>query len=444
MSKYLLTTLPTNDLGLPARSLPIAQELRKRGHQVTFCNPAQAPSRLISGAGFDNLLPNRYLLLLTGDVSLKQIARFLTWQHRGQNVRILLSLIRHMSKASTAEIWDTDHFMYLLGMWNERFIRVNVEALIEVIRTWEPDAIVDFWNPFACIAARASHKPLITVIQPDMHPQSQGFIWWKKRPPLDLQPSPVLATNQVLADYHLPLIEKIADLLVGDMTLVLGLPEMDPLPETARVTYIGAVLWQKPEDRLPAWIEDLDREQPVIWLYPGNLQYMRGYRTFGDSAVVLEACIEALADEAVQVILTTGYHPLPRRFVPLPSNFRHEPYVPGLAMAEKSDLLIHHGGYASSQMGLYAGKPALILPTFSERESNARRIAAQGAGDYIVPQIDATGRKKWLSAQEVRTRLFNILSDASYAENAKRIGERMKACGGAAEAARLIEKSLPG
>jgi len=77
MSKYLFTTLPTNDLGLPARSLPIAQELRKRGHQVTFCNPAQAPTRLISGAGFDNLLPNRYLLLLTGDVSLKQIARFL-------------------------------------------------------------------------------------------------------------------------------------------------------------------------------------------------------------------------------------------------------------------------------------------------------------------------------------------------------------------------------
>lgn len=78
MPQYLLTTLPTNDLGLPSRSLPIAQELRNRGHRVTFCNPAQAPSRLISEAGFDNLLPNRYLLLLSGEISSKSIAHLLT------------------------------------------------------------------------------------------------------------------------------------------------------------------------------------------------------------------------------------------------------------------------------------------------------------------------------------------------------------------------------
>lgn len=344
-----------------------------------------------------------------------------------------------MSKFSTAEIWNTDHFMYPLGMWHEEFIRVNVNALMEIIGDLDPDVIVDFWNPFASIAARASHKPLITIIQADMHPQSQGFIWWKEQPAPDLPLSAVLATNRVLADYRLPPIEKIADLLVGDMTLVLGSPETDPLPETAEVTYIGPVLWQKQEQKLPTWIEDLDRERPVIWLYPGTLQYIRGYRTFGDSAVVLQACIEALGNEEVQVVLTTGYHPLPRRFVPLPPNFYHEPYLPGLAMAERSDLLIHHGGYTSSQIGLYAGKPALIIPTFSERESNARRIAALRAGDYLVPQIDATGRKKQLSAQEVRSKVFNLLSDPSFAENAQRIGEKMKAYGGAAEAARLIE-----
>ncbi|MBN1810469.1 MAG: hypothetical protein JXA14_01385, partial [Anaerolineae bacterium] len=127
------------------------------------------------------------------------------------------------------------------------------------------------------------------------------------------------------------------------------------------------------------------------------------------------------------------------RFVPLPPNFRHELYVPGLAMAERSDLLIHHGGYGSCQIGLYTGTPALIIPTYSERESNARRIAAQGAGDYVVPKSDITGRKKQVSAEEVRTKVFNILSDASFTENARRISERMRAYGGASEAARLIE-----
>lgn len=81
----------------------------------------------------------------------------------------------------------------------------------------------------------------------------------------------------------------------------------------------------------------------------------------------------------------------------------------------------------------------MIIPTYSERESNARRIAAQGAGDYVLPTSDITGRKKQVSSAEVRTKVFNILSDGSFAENAKRIGERMKSYGGPFEAARLIE-----
>jgi UDP:flavonoid glycosyltransferase YjiC (YdhE family) len=108
-------------------------------------------------------------------------------------------------------------------------------------------------------------------------------------------------------------------------------------------------------------------------------------------------------------------------------------------MAERSNLLIHHGGYGSCQTGLYTGKPALIIPTFSERESNARRIAAQGAADYVLPTSDATGRKKHVSANEVRTKVFRILSDSSFAENAMRIRERMRSLGGAPEAARMIE-----
>ena len=439
MNKYLFTTLPSNDLGLLTRSLPIARELRNRGHQIAFCSPAKAPNKLISEAGFDNLLPSQPLYyIISGDISSESLSRLLRSRHLMRDVRILFSFLRRMSQSSTAEIWNIDHFMYLFGMWNEALVRANVEALMELFNAYKPDVIVDFWNPFACIAARASHKPLIAVIQADMHPQSQGFIWWKQTPS-ELHPSPIPATNSILEEYHLPPIRKMGELLIGDMTLVLGMPETDPLPETANVTYIGPILWQRQDEKLPDWVADLGREEPVIWLYPGNLQYVRGSSTFGDSAVVLQACIEALENEAVQVVLTTGHHSLPRRFIPLPPNFHHEPYVPGLAMAEKSDLIIHHGGYGSCQMGLYTGRPALIIPTYSERESNARRIADQGAGDYVLPKSDVTGRKKQVSAEEVRAKVFNILSDASFSENAKRISERMRTYGGVSEAARLIE-----
>ena len=45
MSRYLFTTLPSNDLGLLTQSLPIACELRNRGHQAASCSPAKLISK---------------------------------------------------------------------------------------------------------------------------------------------------------------------------------------------------------------------------------------------------------------------------------------------------------------------------------------------------------------------------------------------------------------
>ena len=48
MKKILFTSQPSNDFGLLARSLPIADELTKRGNKVAFCSPAKAPDKLIT------------------------------------------------------------------------------------------------------------------------------------------------------------------------------------------------------------------------------------------------------------------------------------------------------------------------------------------------------------------------------------------------------------
>ncbi len=155
----------------------------------------------------------------------------------------------------------------------------------------------------------------------------------------------------------------------------------------------------------------------------------RRFRTAaGDSAVVLDACKKPCP---FRWFLPPAITLFPRRFLPLPANFHHAPYVPGLAVTARSDLLIHHGGYGSCQTGLYTGTPALIIPTYSERESNARRMAAAGAGDFVFPTSDATGRNKRVSADEVRAKVFRILSDSSYRNKATRIRDRLRAFSGA-------------
>ena len=55
MARFLFSTILLNDLGVPSRSLPIALELKRRGHTVAFCNPLDAPAKLIERAGLDNL-----------------------------------------------------------------------------------------------------------------------------------------------------------------------------------------------------------------------------------------------------------------------------------------------------------------------------------------------------------------------------------------------------
>ena len=442
MTKFLFTTLPTNDLGLLTRSLPIASELAQHGHKIVFCSPAKAPSKLVAEAGFENLVPKHpiYELIARGrDLNglLDYIASGQWKLHYGSLFRcmsMLVSALPIKKAPSSSETWNMGHAGAQMGMLNEGLVRASCDALVELILNYDPDIVVDFWNPFAVIAARAINKTVITVIQSDAHPDSQGLIWWKTSPANI--PTPVPVINKVMTKYGLPAIEKVEELCVGDLTLVVGTPETDPLPDSADVIYIGPLLWQKSEARLPDWILQLDKDKPLIWIYSGNPRYSSGDDVL-DSIVVIQSCIAALADEDVQVILTTGYHALPKDLLPLPTNFRHETHLPGLAMAEKSDLLIHHGGYGSCQTGLYSGKPAVIIPTYSERESNARRVAAVGAG-AIVP-VTYIGSKKHVRTEELRTTVWHVLTNPSFAENARRMSEKLRAYGGASQAASMIE-----
>lgn len=443
MTTFLFTTLPTNDLGLLTRSLPIARELSEHGHKVRFCSPASAPSRLIADAGFENLLPRHALFdLMATDQNLRGLVALIAsgrWRRRHRSLyrflRELIPALPFKAAPKTSEVWNMNQAGALMGMLNEGFVRANVESLKELIVASEANVVVDYWNPFAVIAARSAGKPLVTVIQSDAHPNSNGFIWWK--PPPENLSSPVTVVNRVLAHHGLACIRKLEELCVGDLTLVVGTPETDPLPSRSNVTYIGPILWQKQGAELPDWIRGRNRQRPLIWVYSGNPRYASGGEAL-DSAVVLQATIAALGGEDMQVVLTTGHHALPKGMLPLPANFRHEPYLPGLAMAEQSDLLIHHGGYGSCQTGLFMGKPAVIIPTFSERESNARRVASLGAG-LIVP-VEIVSGKKHVSPKATREAVRQVLTCPCFTENAKRVSERLRQYGGAPAAARLIER----
>ncbi len=88
----------------------------------------------------------------------------------------------------------------------------------------------------------------------------------------------LLTRSLPIAHHGLPCIKKLEELCVGDLTLVVGTPETDPLPSGSSVTYIGPILWQKQGAELPDWIRGRNRERPLIWVYSGNPRYASGGR----------------------------------------------------------------------------------------------------------------------------------------------------------------------
>lgn len=442
MKKFLFTTLPSNDLGLLTRSLPIAKELVKLGYQITFSSPAKAPDRLIREAGFENLTPKHPLYQIKNINFGRMLNPFRSKKHKAEYGNIftfLFKLIRAIPirfAPTTAEIWDMDHAAAIAGMLNKNFVRANIEAYKKLIIDLNPDFIVDFSNPFASIAARAIHKPLITVIQADFHPNNKGLIWWKKHP--NNLPTALPTINKVITNYGLDTIAKTEDLSVGDLTLVVGIPETDPIPGDTNCVHIGPILWEKTESALPEWLINIDKNKPIIWVYSGNPRYRRKKGTVIDSDIILYASIEVLAKEDVTVILTTGYHELPEEVLPLPDNLHFAKYLPGLQMAEMCDLMIHHGGYGSCQTGLFTGTPSVIIPTFSERESNARRIASLGAGEFVLPTTNSQNKKE-IDFSEFQETVNQVLSESTYLKNAEKYSQKLKTYSGPHKAAEIID-----
>jgi UDP:flavonoid glycosyltransferase YjiC (YdhE family) len=422
--------------------LPIAKELANRGHTVLFSHPAKVPAVVIAEAGFPNMPPVHPLYELAFSAgSIRKFAKSIKTQRFRDNYKsfaaFLFELIRSMPvkyAAAAAETWNMDHAFAMTGLQNANFVKAQCRAYLKVIEDSRPDVIVDFWNPFAAIAGKIAGIPSITVNQADALPGGSGFVWWKQKP-ADI-PTIAPAVNKVLRSYGIAPLKAVEELNVGNLSLITGMPETDPIDGEHDFHYIGPVLWQNPDIGIPEWFGNLPTDKPLIWIYPGNPSYGGKSKIF-DSASMLVACYKALANQPYHVVLSMGHQRLPGAIASLPENFQCVPFVPGLAMAERCDLMIHHGGYGSCQTGLVSGTPALILPTFSERESNARRIRQMEAGEYVLSRPG-----KYFDPDEVLQKARMLLDDPRYKENAARYGRKLASYGGVMKAVRLIEEIM--
>lgn len=174
----------------------------------------------------------------------------------------------------------------------------------------------------------------------------------------------------------------------------------------------------------PAGTETEKAREKLVYISMGTVN--------NDMAPLYRACIEALRDSPWQVILSVGDQVDIKALGNLPENVYVHASVDQIAVLQKTDVFVTHCGMNSASEGLYFGIPLVMLPKTSEQRGVAARVDQLGAGVHL----------RGITPESIRVAVETAMNTPSYRENAAKIAESFRACGGARAAADCIEGCL--
>jgi MGT family glycosyltransferase len=153
---------------------------------------------------------------------------------------------------------------------------------------------------------------------------------------------------------------------------------------------------------------------------------------YGDP-FLLRTAIEALEEEQVELIVTTGE----QRDVgalgmlALPPNVHVTRWVRHDELLPRCSALITVGGKATILAAMEAGVPLVLVPTTWDKPDNARRVTEAGAGVKLSP--------KSCTPDTLRAAVREVLDVPRYRDAARHMAAVLAASPGPARAAELLE-----
>lgn len=206
------------------------------------------------------------------------------------------------------------------------------------------------------------------------------------------------------------------------------LPEcLDPLHRDGQsgVHYTGP--WMK-ESARPAvdfpWSR-LDG-RPLIYASLGTTRNVQ--------PAIFRMIAEACQDFDMQLVISLGARFAPETLGDLAGNPIVVHYAPQLALLEMAKLAITHAGPNTSFEALMAGKPMVVIPLAHDQPAIAARLARLRTAE-VLPVMR-------LSPRRIRIAAAKVLADASYQNNALRLQTSLQAIHGTERAANAIEEAL--
>jgi UDP:flavonoid glycosyltransferase YjiC (YdhE family) len=193
-----------------------------------------------------------------------------------------------------------------------------------------------------------------------------------------------------------------------------------------QVHFIGPFLPDPPASfTLPVWWDELKSGKPVIHVTQGTAS------TKADDLII--PTIQALADEDVLVVVTTGGEPIESiKLASLPANVRIEKFIPHYHLLPHVDVMVTNGGYNGVHVALANGVPIVAAGQTEEKPEICARVQWAGVGINL--------KTKTPTPTQIKNAVKKILSSPHYRQNAERLKADIARYDAATLAATLLEE----
>jgi zeaxanthin glucosyltransferase len=394
----------------------VSQELQQQGHEVTFLNIADIEAKIrAEGLGFE--------VIGQADQPPGSLGAYLNEMGQLSGFSAIRFGIQTMVNETRMLCRDAPVAIKRLG----------IEALL-----------VDQGEPAGGAIAEVLGLPFITLdcgiaanqeptIPPLDTPWQYHDTWWG------------IARNQIwynLQEWVLSPVMKVVTAYRAEFSLP-PYPRFDASFSTLAQISQQTAEFDFPRRQLPPWFhyigmfsntppapvsfpcEKLDG-RPLIYASLGTLQNLK--------REIFYQIASACADLDAQLVLSLGGGSRVEDYPDLAGQPLMVNYAPQMALLDRAQMAITHGGLNSTLEALIRGVPLVALPIATDQPGVGARLAYSGAGEVVA----ISG----LNATKLRTAVQRVLTGASYRHHAQRLQTSLQQAGGAKRAAEIIQQAV--
>lgn len=169
---------------------------------------------------------------------------------------------------------------------------------------------------------------------------------------------------------------------------------------------------------------------PFEWLDDRPLIYIALGTIFNDAERFYAKCLDAFADENVQVAMAIGHQVPPEKLGPLPDHVIVRSHMPQLALLGRAAAFVTHGGANSIHESLCLEVPTVVVPQSFDQFMGAIAVERAGTGIYLRGD-------DWRPA-DLAQAARRVRATPSYREQCARIRRTLATAGGPARATDAI------